>query len=451
MIKQDDIFEVRVEKLVYEGAGLGFYDGRAVFVKGVLPDEIVRVRAARVNKNYIKASLIEFIEKSKKRIIPKCPLNKPCGGCDLGFAEYNYQIELKEKIIKEIFQDFKNTEFKPAIKSPLIEKYRCKTQYPASETKNSKRVILGYYKEKTHEITDIKFCPVQPPVADEIINFVRQNWKLGCYVEKKDRGLLKHVNMRISSSGREILLTLVLNSNEKGILDIKDEIVSFSNSIKEKFPFIKGIFANLNNVKTNKITGEKTVLIEGESYITEKLKDKIYKIGSDSFFQVNPKCAELLFDAAAELIEDKGSLLDLYGGCGTIGIYLKDKASKITLVEENKEAVCLAKENYKLNNVLKYEVFEGKAKEVVENFIKNKKTFKNIVIDPPRKGSDDFTLKKISEMTNSVIYISCNPMTLKRDAGFLVNLGYNLVSIQPADMFPNTHHIEVLAYFKRET
>ena len=450
MIKQDDILDIKIEKVVFEGAGLAKAKEKAIFIKGVLPDEVVRARAIRVNKNFISGSLIEVMQASKNRIKPVCPYYKPCGACDFAFIDYDYQTELKEKIIKEIFQNF-DIEFKPVIKSPKTKNYRMKTQYPVSITKNSKRIIIGYYKEKTHEAVNIKYCPIQPSVIDEIAEFIRNNWILGCYIEKKEKGLLRHVNFRSSNTNKDLLLTFVLNADEKGLNGFKNEINDFACTIIKKFPSIKGFFVNLNNKKTNKITGDKTILIKGEGFIFEKLEDKIYKIGGNSFFQVNPSCTSLLFNAARELIENKGTLLDLYGGLGTIGIFMKDKATKITLVEENEEAVCLAKENFKLNNVLKYEVFKGCAKEIMKKFLKEKRTFENIVIDPPRKGSDIETLQNISKMTNSIIYISCNPMTLKRDASELISLEFDFISIRPVDMFPDTHHIECVAKFGKRT
>lgn len=218
----------------------------------------------------------------------------------------------------------------------------------------------------------------------------------------------------------------------------------------EKFPEIKGVLVNLNPYKTNKITGEKTILINGVDFIFEKLGNSIYKIGANSFFQVNPKCAGFLFKTAGDLILNKGSILDLYGGIGAIGIFLKDKAHKITLVEENKEAIRFAKENYKMNNISKYEVFEGRADKIIKEFIKEKRSFANVIIDPPRKGSDKNTIENISKMTDSVIYISCNPMTLKRDAQYLIENGFKFKNVRPVDMFPNTHHIECVAHFIKE-
>lgn len=440
-----DNIELKIEKNIYEGVGLSHYEGRAVFIEGAIKDEIVEAKIVSKNHNYLRASIVNFIKKSDKRITPKCPYANICGSCDMPYIEYDYLCKLKKEMLNEIFQNFENLEFKNFVKSPEKYNYRRKVQYPVSETKKSKRILMGYFKEKTHEIINIKYCPIQPSIIDDIASYIRENWKLSGHIEKTHKGLLRHVNFRISTNS-DILLTFVLNSDKFNNLEVQDFIAGLT----DKFKQIKGIFINLNPDKTNKIIGDKTVLIWGQNFILEKLEDKTYKISSNSFFQVNPKCAELLFSEAKKLINKKGSFLDLYGGVGTIGIFMKDVVSKITLIEENKEAITLAKENYKLNNVQTYEVFEGSANKTIKTFIKEKRFFENILIDPPRKGSDIETLENISKMTNSIIYISCNPMTLKRDALILKNLGFSFKSIQGVDMFPFTHHIECIAYFRRE-
>ncbi|MCD8024410.1 MAG: 23S rRNA (uracil(1939)-C(5))-methyltransferase RlmD [Candidatus Gastranaerophilales bacterium] len=433
---------LEIEKLVFEGVGLSHNEnGIAVFVKGAMPGDIVEIEPYKNNKHYILAKVKEIKTPSKYRIKPVCPLSKPCGGCDLAFIEYDFQLKLKEQIVKEIF---KNTEILPVIKSPKIINHRAKTQYACGETKISKRPLLGYYMENTHEIVNIKYCPAQPEIIDKIVDFIRNNWGFGCYCENTRNGLLRRINTRISNSNGDILLEFVLNADK-----ISEKEKHFISTLTVKFPQIKGVFVNFNTNITNKITGDRTILVEGKDYIIENLSGFKYKIGINSFFQVNPNCAVELFNAAKKLIKSKGNFLDLYGGSGAIGIFMKDVVSKITLVEQNSESVSFARENFKLNNIEKYEIFEGNAKKTINSFIKEKKWFDNAVIDPPRKGSDRETLSSLSKMTNSIIYISCNPMTLYRDSSVLIENGFELKSVQPVDMFPNTHHIELVADFKR--
>lgn len=475
MLKQDDIIELTIEKLINTGSCLSHYEGKAVFIDNAVPEDIVKARVLRINKNFIRAKAIEIITPSKYRVKPFCPLFNACGGCSLQDIEYDFLITQKENILKETFRNFEGVEFKPFIKAENLKEYRCKIQNAASETKISKRLLLGYYKENSHDVVNIKFCPIQPKIVDEIMNFIRENWKLGAYIEKKDKGLLKHILIRYSNFSKKMILTFVINKDFEWFNKVKEDITVFSNVLIEKFPDITGILVNFNPKKTNKITGDKTALILGDDFVYEKLYSKTgilknnnsskyaeytYKISKDSFFQINPPVASKIFDCVKSLIPENSSILDAYGGVGTIGIFLSDKAKKITLVEECESAVNDAKTNFKLNNCTNYEVFLGDAKEIFRGFLKPKtnglnkgkiseRNFDAVILDPPRKGSDKEALEIISKLTKTIVYVSCNPATLERDAKILEDLGFKLKSIQGADMFPLTPHIESVAHFER--
>lgn len=471
MLKQDDIIELTIEKLLYSGTSLAHFEGKAVFVDNAVPKDIVKARVLRINKNFIRAKILDIITPSPYRMKPFCPLFNACGGCNLQNIEYDFLIEQKQDILKEMFstaafEGFEDIEFKPFIKAAKTKEYRCKVQNRIGETKVSKRLLIGYYKENTHDITNIKFCPIQPKIIDEITEFIRENWKLGAYIEKKDKGLLKHILMRYSSSDKKIILTLVLNKDYEWFDKIKSDIKAFADTLMAKFSVISGVLVNFNPNRTNKITGDITEVLSGADFVYQKLYSKdgieyIYKVSKDSFFQINPPVAQALFDAAKSMVKPNSTILDAYGGVGTIGIFLKDRAKKITLVEESKSAVSDAKTNFKLNNCENYEVFQGDAKEIFKNFINPKSTnatkgknsqisFDYAILDPPRKGSDKEALEIISKLAKSIIYISCNPSTLCRDAKILYELGFKMKSIQGADMFPFTHHIESISCFEKE-
>lgn len=479
MLQQDDIIELTIEKLINTGSCLAHYDGQAVFIDNVVPGDIVKARAVKINKNFIRAKAIEIIIPSKYRVQPFCPLFNACGGCNLQNIEYDFLIKQKENILKETFRSFEGIKFEPFIKAENLKEYRCKIQNAASETKISKRLLLGYYKENSHDVVNIKFCPIQPKIVDEIINFIRENWKLGAYVEKKDKGLLKHILIRFSNSEKKMILTFVINKDFEWYSKVKEDITAFSNILIKKFPDITGILVNFNPKKTNKIVGDKTEIVLGDDFVYEKLYSKFgiykddninkndpkyteftYKISKNSFFQINPPVASKIFDVVKSLIPDNSSILDAYGGVGTIGIFLSDKAKKITLVEECKSAVNDAKANFKLNNCTNYEVFLGDAKKILKMLLKSKtvgvnkgktpeKGFDVAILDPPRKGSDKEALEIISKIAKSIIYVSCNPATLARDAKILEEFGFKIKTLQGADMFPFTHHIESVAHFER--
>lgn len=451
-MKLNDIIEVQIEKLVYEGLGLARYgeNNFVVFVKNSLPNEKLRVKIISLTKSFAKATIEEIIEPSKYRIKPFCPLYNACGSCNMQICDYDHQIEQKSLILKDIFKDILDEKnILPVIKSPENEEYRCKTQYPAQQTKNSKRILLGYYKENSHELTNIKFCPIQPNIINEITQTIREIFPLDCYNEKSNKGLLKNVLLRFSKSNSDILLTLVLNCLETDFEAFNSQIFKFFKKITSQFPKIKGGFVNFNPKKTNKILGNETLKVFGDDFIIENLDDKQFKIGSSSFFQVNPLSAVNLFNVVKENIKENSTILDAYGGVGAIGIFVSEKADKITLVEENENAIKMAKENFKLNNIKNFEIFEGDAKKHFAQFKKENKIFDYIILDPPRSGCDKEGLSAILNLAKNIIYVSCNPQTLKRDAKYLIENNFKLKSVQGVDLFPHTHHIESVAIFEK--
>lgn len=453
-MKINDIIDVKIEKLTYEGLGLARFgdDKFVVFVKNSLPNDVLKVKVISLNKKYAKAEIVEILAPSPRRIKPFCPIYNACGSCNIQICDYDYLIELKTDILKEIFQNIVPRQLiKPVIKSPKTLEYRYKIQYPTRQTKNSKRVLMGYFKENSHDITNIKFCPIQPDIVNKISQFIRENYILGCYSEKTDKGLLKNVLMRINSKHDEALLTFVLNTTEENFIkNHKNYFEEIFKRISEEFSIIKGCFVNFNPKNQNRILGQTTIKIIGNDYICEFLADKTYKITPESFFQINIEGAVELFNVVKENIKENSTILDAYGGVGAIGIYVSEKASKITLVEENKSAVLIAKENFKINNIKNYEIYQGDAKNHFKNFLEQNKSFDYVIIDPPRSGCDKEALDAISGFTKNVIYVSCNPQTQRRDILYLIDKGFKVKSLQGVDMFPYTYHIESVAHLFKE-
>ena len=248
MIKLNDIIDVVVEKLTYGAEGLARYgeENFVIFIKNALPEDKLKIKITSLNKKFARGEIVEIIE-SKNRIKPFCPLYNACGSCQIQNCEYDFLVQQKTLILKDIFKniiDEKN--IFPVIKSPKTHEYRHKIQYPARQTKNSKRILLGYFKENSHDLTNIKFCPVQPKIVNEIAQFIRDNFNLDCYNEKSHSGLLKNVLFRINSKEDELLLTLVLNCNQGSFSDFENDIFRFSKKITSAFKIIKGVFVNFN-------------------------------------------------------------------------------------------------------------------------------------------------------------------------------------------------------------
>lgn len=448
----NDILTVNIEKMLFGGAGLARVNGFPIFVEDVCPQDILKVKITKINKKYATAEIVEIIEPSQMRVQPICSLHNVCGSCNWQHISYEEQLNQKENIVKETIKNITGFDYKieKIIPSPVIMEYRCKVQYPVSQTKVSKRILSGYYKSNSHELINIKFCPMNKPIICEITEFLKQKIQeldLTGYNEKSHKGLFRHFVFRQSSDEKEILLILVINDNQ-----ISHKLKVLADAVIKNFPQIVGVCANFNAQKTNVILGKNTQIILGNDYYIENLLDKKYKVSANSFFQVNPYCASLIFNKVKELISNninKPSILDAYAGVSSFGIWMSDIASKVVCIEESKSSTSDAVENVKLNLLSNVEIINGDAAVEFKKLIDNNIKFDVCLVDPPRKGCSEESIKNLVSLSKKYIaYVSCNVSTLARDMNLLANNGYYPVYIQPADMFPNTYHVETICLFK---
>lgn len=441
----NDVITVKIEKLSNLAKGIARHNGQVIFVEKACPDDEMKIKITKVNKNFATATPIEIIKPSIHRVKPFCPMQNVCGSCQLQFIDYDYQLVLKKQIVEDAIKNIGNIDIpiNDPIPSPQIKAFRHKIQCPVSQTKVSKKILIGYYKPQTHEIVNIKYCPIQPEICDKVIDFIRntaQDFNITGYDEKKHSGDLRHIVIRSSASNGKLLVTLVINNTK-----IPDKFTSLANEIYNKFEDVNGVCINFNNKKSNVILGEKTQCACGEDFIYDKLLDKTFKIGASTFFQINPKSAENIFKYVKEEISkhDNPTILDAYAGIATFGITVSDIAKKVVSVEENKESIEKAKEVLELNNIKNVELHCADTTKYLKSI---KKSFDITILDPPRKGctkeSLDETLKHTKE---KIIYVSCNPATLARDLKYLCEKGCTVKTIQPFDMFCHTYHIENVA------
>ena len=438
---------IKIDKLSNLGLGIAKHNGLVIFVENACPGDELKIKITKINKNYVTAKIEEIISPSPHRVKPFCAMQNVCGACQLQFIDYNYQLLLKKQIVEDAMRTIGNLdiEIPQPIASPQIKEYRHKIQYPVSQTKVSKRLIAGYYKSATHEIVNIKHCPIQPKICDEIVEFIKAkatDYNISGYNEKTHAGDLRHIVMRISADNNKCLLTLVINSTKAS-----EKLKSFAKCIYDKFEDIIGICANFNINHNNVILGKQSQCLYGQNFIEEKILDKTFKIGANTFFQINPKSAENIFAYVKNYIKNNFEtprVLDAYAGVTSFGIAVSDVCQKVISVEENPESVKLAGEIIKNNNINNIEIHN---KDAAEFFSEEKRKFDAIILDPPRKGCTKESLDEAVKLcTNKIIYVSCNPATLARDLKYLKEeKGCRIESIQPFDMFCHTYHIENVA------
>lgn len=441
---------VTVEKISNLGFGIAHHNGMVIFIENACPEDELKVKIIKVSKNYVTAEILEIIKPSPHRVEPFCVMQKVCGACQLQFIDYNYQLKLKKEIVEDTLHSIGGFDFKvnEPIASPMTKEYRCKVQYPIGQTKVSKRILAGYYKPKSHEIVNIKHCPIQPEICDKIINFIREKaFELGItgYRENKHVGDLRHVVIRSSIATGKNLVVLVVNAKKSF-----KKIENLANAIYSNFKEVSGVCLNFNPNKSNVILTDNSELVVGKDFVKERILDKTFRIGANTFFQVNPKSAENIFAYVKDYIKNNypdSTVFDTYAGVTTFGITVSDACKKVVSVESCKEAVDLAQETLKLNEIQNVELHNMDAEKFFEKELNTKgRRFNLTILDPPRKGSTEKTLENVLKLTTDrIIYVSCNPATLARDLKYLLNKGAKIESIQPFDMFCHTYHIENVA------
>ena len=322
--------------------------------------------------------------------------------------------------------------------------YRNKLQFPVGVNKDGKPV-MGVFANRTHEIIPIENCLIQNEKSVQIAKYVLdciKKYHISVYNEKDQTGLVRHIIVKSSKRLDEYMVIIVINGD---FLPFEKEFtIDLSYACRE----ICSIFININKKNTNVILGNKNKLIYGREYLEDYLGDFVFKISPLSFYQVNAVQAEAMYNYAVEeaKITKEDIVFDLYCGIGTISLFMAKHAKKVYGVEIVEQAIQMAKENAKSNEIENTEFIVGDTEFILTDLIQNKKIIPDVVmVDPPRKGLDNTTINNILEIKpRKVVYISCNPASLVRDLAKMEDV-YEIKSIQPFDMFPLTHHVETVA------
>lgn len=322
--------------------------------------------------------------------------------------------------------------------------YRNKAQYPIGKNKDG-QPVMGVFANRTHEIIPIHTCFIQNQKTEEIakfiFDFIVKN-KISIYDEKTKKGLIRHIVTKIGIKTNQIMCILVSNGKE---IPKEKELVE---QLINRFPEIKTIVKNVNQKNTNVILGQENINLYGDGYIEDKLGEYTFKISPLSFYQVNPVQAERLYQVGVEMAEitKQDVVFDLYCGIGTISLFMAKSAKKVYGIEIVKEAVQMANENARLNQMENTEFIAGDVEEILDDLVHRQKIVPDIVmVDPPRKGLDNKSIDNLLWIRpKRLVYISCNPATLVRDLAKLEEW-YEVKCVQPVDMFPFTSHVECVS------
>ncbi|MBP3385177.1 MAG: 23S rRNA (uracil(1939)-C(5))-methyltransferase RlmD, partial [Firmicutes bacterium] len=363
MFEKGQICEIEIIDISDQGQGIGRSEGMAVFVKNAVVGDIVRVELTKVKKNYAFAKLLEIVEPSEYRIEPLCQdgFSQGCGGCSLARLDYEGQLELKQKQVYDKLTRLGGLE-NPVVNDiigmdePFF--YRNKAQFPVSTggiitrkggiMENLGEPAVGFFKPRSHEVVNCYECMLQSPAAMAAAEALRQFMEednITAWDERWEKGLMRHLIVKTAFGTGEVMVVLVING--KGIPNASKLIEMLDDAVYEAGFSLESVVVNVNKKKTSEIMGDECIPIAGKQTINEVVGDLTFEISPMSFYQVNPVQMKELYDKALEYAALTGTetVLDLYCGIGTIGLYCAKDAGKIVGIEVVKNAVIDANRN----------------------------------------------------------------------------------------------------------
>ncbi|MBZ4218038.1 23S rRNA (uracil(1939)-C(5))-methyltransferase RlmD [Mycoplasma tauri] len=416
----------------FEGLGVINIDGYRIFVDNLLPGEYADILIKKSNSKFAFAKVVKRHNDSPQRIDINNEQLMASGAVSLSNISYENQLSFKQKVVESLFKRNLNIDIVKDI-LPSREKWRYRNKITVFIKKAKNGYKTGLFEKNTHNLIEQKNYLLASTEVEKILLFVNEYFKNNNPFDSKS--FPESLTIRESN----------LNNNKLLIFDGKDQFSLnklFIKELKHSFPNIKNIIA-LNKGRFIK------KYLDQETFIIDKIGSFNFVINYNSFFQVNSYQTHNLYNLLIDNLNIKRTdvVLDAYSGIGTISLFLAQKAKKVIGLEIISDAVKNAKENAILNNVNNLDFFAG---DVINSINKVKDKIDIVVVDPPRSGLDKKFLNKIMDLNcDQIGYISCNPNTLCRDSKILVENGYELVFIQPCDMFCQTHHVETVAIFKK--
>jgi 23S rRNA (uracil1939-C5)-methyltransferase len=437
-----DELELSVDSFAHGGAGVARLDGYVVFVQGTVPGDRVRARVEKSKRGYAEARAVEVLEPSAERIEPRAA--HP--GAPWQVLPYERQLAEKETQVRDALTrlgGFDAPPVEPIVAAESQWRYRNKLEYSFG-TGEAGELVLGFHRPGRWDIVDDVADDI---LAGERINELRESVKawaraqeLSAYDRRDNTGFLRNLVVREGRRTGQLQARLVTS---EGAFD-RDTFVESAKADSILWTATSGV------AETTR-TGQ-TKLLHGKGHIEEELSGLRFRISPEAFFQTNTEMAERLYGIAIELagLSGREKVFDLYCGSGTIALALSGFAGEVWGVEVVERAIADAIKNAKLNGVDNAKFFAGDIRTAARPLLEQAGTPDVIVLDPPRAGLSQKIVRRIIEMESPrIVYVSCNPTTLAPNARQLVDAGYELKTVRPVDMFPQTPHIESVALLER--
>ena len=459
---------ITITDFAAEGKALARVDDMVVFVPWAVPGDVCDLQVRRKKHSFMEAEIACLHTPSPLRIKPFCQHFGVCGGCKWQQLPYEEQLKMKQQQVYDQLTRIGKValpEFRPILGSVKTREYRNKLDFGCankrwltSEELKDEQIekdvpAIGFHITGAFDkILPIEKCwlmdDVQNQIRNEICNYaIRKN--ISFFDLRQQVGLLRDVIIRNSNTG-ELMVIIQFHYDEEGDEQKAQELLQH---VADTFPQITSLMY-LNNQKCNDTIGDQEILtFKGNDHIYETMEELRFKVGPKSFYQTNTEQAYHLYCVAREFafgspltLEGQGEaplVYDLYTGTGTIANFVAKKARKVIGIEYVPEAIEDAKVNSQENHIDNTLFFAGDMKDILtDDFIAEHGRPDVIITDPPRAGMHPDVVKTILKAApQRIVYVSCNPATQARDLQEL-DSDYQVVAVQPVDMFPHTPHVE---------
>nr|MBN1228403.1 class I SAM-dependent RNA methyltransferase [Anaerolineae bacterium] len=400
--------------MAHGGSCLGRHEGRIVFVPYTLPGEVVEAVITEEKKSYARASLLRVVRESPERVDPPCPYYGPggCGGCHWQHIDYTSQVELKRRVVVDQLERIgriASPDVLPTISSPSSWGYRSHATFSLSP-----RGEPGFFSDSGQDIIPIANCAILHPALNDLLGQV-----------DFEIDILTRIRLQVGSDPDDRMMVI--------------------QTVDDQAPEISVDFPVSINLL---LSDNEPVNLIGSPQVHYSVFHRQFRVTAGAFSQVNAPMMETLVELVLDRLNLNGteSVLDLYSGVGLFTGFIAEKADYVLSVESYPPAVTDAERN--LDDQENVELVEGAVEDVLEDLVG---PFEAIVVDPPRSGLDNAVIDHIDRLLpDRLVYVSCDPATLARDARKLAGHGLRLASVQPVDMFPQTFHIEAVATFIRQ-
>lgn len=462
--KKPLIENIEIKKIAAEGKSIAYVDDKVLFVPNTVPGDIVDVQVTRKRKSFMEGFVVKTHQWSPLRTEPFCPHFGTCGGCKWQNLPYEKQLAFKQQEVIDNLQRIGKVELQhifPVIGSPKIRDYRNKLEFTFCNKRflTREEIAEGADIERTpavgfhvpglfDKVVDITECHLQGSPSNEIRNFIRQyalQNGLSFFDLRNQEGFLRTLIIRTASTGETMVIVAFFYEDPEA----REKLLK---ALLQQFPGITSLMYVINEKANDTLTDQEIICYHGQDHIFEEMEGLKFKIGPKSFYQTNSEQAYHLYARTRELagLTGKETVYDLYTGTGTIANFVARQAARVIGIEYVPEAIEDAKINSALNQITNTTFYAGDMKDVLnENFIATHGQPDVIITDPPRAGMHpDVVATLLKAAPDRIVYVSCNSATQARDLQ-LMDASYQVMAVQPVDMFPHTHHVENIVLLQK--